>query len=330
MFVLYCEILIGDHVFKQVHDVKITKSVDLLSDTAEIKLPISAMFENRDGNFIRKKLVQEIKVGDKVEIKLAYKDVFEKVEFIGYIVLIEPNTPTITLKCEDGIYILRQKNIKKNFGKTTLKDILKYIIEGTGIELADNIPDMPFTKFIIKNKNGAKALQDIKSNYLLNIYIDDDNKLFTGLKYVNGIKDEVNYVFNRNIIKHSLKFINKEDIKLYVKVIGVRRDDTKVVVFIGDKIGEARVLHFYNVSDVDTLKQIGKAELDSLKYTGYHGNIQSFLVPYANRGMSANVKDDNYPERQGKYFIEKVVITFGQNGARRNVYLGVLIDKETK
>ena len=66
MYVLQAKIEIGDYVFNQVHDVTVTKSVDLLSDTAEIKMPMTALFGNKEVGFERKQLEQEIKSGDKV------------------------------------------------------------------------------------------------------------------------------------------------------------------------------------------------------------------------------------------------------------------------
>ncbi len=38
--------------------------------------------------------------------------------------------------------------------------------------------------------------------------------------------------------------------------------------------------------------------------------------------MSAHIVDERYPEREGRYFIPKIVIHFGSGGARRIVTLG--------
>ncbi len=326
MFVLDCEIRIGKFTFKQVHDVKIIKSVDLLSDTAIIKLPASALFENKAEGFEKKKLETEIKAGDKVAIKLAYKDVFENVEFVGYVAYLKPNIPTLTIECEDVIYKIRKKRINKNFGKTNLKEVLNFIIKDTEVKLAGDIPEVNFDKFLLKDVNGAKALQKIKTEYGLNIFIDDDNNLYAGLRQNKGTGSVVVYDLHKNVIKHDLRYRSSDDIDLYVKVIGVKKDNTKVEVFVGDKSGEQRTIHKYNITDKVTLKQIGEAELDSLKFTGYEGKLTSFLVPYANRGMSAKVSDRNFPNRNGLYFIPKVTISFNQSGARRIVELGNKLD----
>ena len=41
--------------------------------------------------------------------------------------------------------------------------------------------------------------------------------------------------------------------------------------------------------------------------------------------MTAEVVDDNYPNRSGRYFVPKVTTTFGVGGARRKIELGTKI-----
>ncbi len=322
MFILDSTIKIGDYTFKQVHNVRIVKSVDLLSDTATIKLPISALFGNKDKGFERKSLEEEIKAGMPVSITLAYKDVYEKKEFTGYVAFVKPNTPIIEIECEDAVYKIRKKRINKNFGKTTLKEVLEFIVAGTEVPLAGDIPEVQFDRFLIKNKNGAQSLQKLSDEYGLSIFIDDNNKLYAGLRQLKGAGSLVRYNLHKNVIKPNLEYRRAEDTRLYVKVIGVQKDNTKIEVIVGDTDGEQRTIHKYNVSSKKTLKEIGEAELSNLRFTGYRGTVTSFLVPYATRGMSAEIIDNNYPQRSGTYFVPKVTISFGQNGARRKVELG--------
>lgn len=326
MFVLDCEIEIGDYTFKQVHNVVVTKSVDLLSDTAEIKLPMSAVFGNSEVGFERKQLEQELKAGDKVKVTLAYKDVIEKVEFEGYVRWIKPNVPTVTVECEDGVYLIRQKQINKNFGKTTLKKVLEFIVEGTEVELAGDIPEVNFDKFLLKNVNGAQALEKIKEAYGLYVFIDDDGKLFAGLRQVKNIGDTQLYDIYKNVVAHDLKFRKSDDVRIALKVVGVLKDNTKIEVLVGDTTGEQRTIYRYNISDNEALKKIGEAELSELKYDGYEGTITTFLTPFCNRGYNVQLSDRNYPDRIGSYFVPKVVTTFGTGGARRKVELGTKVE----
>ena len=325
MFVLTAHIEIGNYIFKQVHGVTIIKSVDLLSDTAEIELPMSALFGNTEVGFERKQLEQEIKAGDAVKITLAYKDVIETEEFNGFVRFIKPNVPTVTIECEDAVYVIRKKQITKNFGKTTLLKVLQYIVEGTGVALAGDIPEVIFDKFLLKNVNGAQALEKIKEEYGLYIFIDDNNNLFAGLRQTKNIGLTQIYNIYENVVSHDLKFRKAEDVRISLKVIGVLKDNTKIEVIVGDTTGEQRTLYKYNISDKAALKNIGEAELSDMKFDGYEGSITSFLTPYATRGYNAQIIDKNYPERTGNYFIPKVTTTFNTSGARRKVELGTKV-----
>lgn len=326
MFVLDVKIEIGNYALTRVNDVSIVKSVDLLSDTAEIKLPMSAMFGNQEEGFKRKQLEQVFKAGDKVKVTLAYKGVIETVEFEGYVRWIKPNTPTVTIECEDAVYLIRRKeSINHNFGATNLKSVLTKIVEGTGVALAADIPEVNFDKFLLKNVNGAQALQKIQEAYGLSIYIDDEGKLFAGLRQQKNSDNIEYYNLYKNVVSHDLKFRRADDVRIALKVIGVKKDNTKIEVLVGDKTGEKRTIYKYNISDAAQLKAIGEAELSDLKYDGYEGTITSFLTPFCTRGYNINIEDKNYPDRTGKYFVPKVTTTFGTGGARRKIELGTKV-----
>lgn len=322
MYVLAGEVYIGDYLFKRVNELVITKSVDLLSDTAVIKLPMSAMFGNENNGFKKSRLENEIKAGDPVRIVLSYVGEYTKTEFVGYVAFVKPNTPIVSIECEDAIYWLRKQRIHKNFGKTTLKTVLNHIVQNTNLNLAGNVPEVEFDKFLLKNVNGAKALKKIAEEYGLSIFLNDNQELYAGLRQQVDNTDTANYDLYRNVVSHDLKYRREEDVRLMVKVIGVKQDNTKIEVVIGDTDGEQRTIHTYNVSDKQTLKRIGQAELKGMKYTGYEGTIESFLIPFVTRGMSVAITDENFPNRNGVYFVPKVTITFGVNGARRKIELG--------
>lgn len=326
MFVLKSNITIGNYTFTQVNDVKIKKSVDLLSDTATIKLPISAVLKNENEGFEKRNLESVIKAGDKVCIILAYDEVLEVKEFKGFVAFVKPNNPILVIECEDAVYNIRKKRINKNFGKTNLRQVLSFIVAGTGVSIAGEIPLVEFDKFLLKDINGAQALEKIKDEYGLNIFLDDQGHLFAGLRQTVGTGNKVYYDLHQNVIQHKLTYRNAEDIRLRVKVVGIQKDNTKVEVIVGDLDGEQRTLFRYNIKDKARLKAIGEAELSDLKFSGYDGNITSFFVPYANRGMTAIIRDLLFPERAGAYFIISVSIDFGVNGARRIIELGTKIN----
>ncbi len=326
MFVLKSNIQIGKYQFTQVNEVKIKKSVDSISDTAIIKLPISAVLQNNNEGFERRNLETVIRAGDKVSITLAYEGVLEVQEFTGFVAFVKPNNPLLVIECEDAVYNIRKKRINKNFGKTTLREVLNYIVEGLGIALSGDLPKVEFDKFLLKDVNGARALEKLKDEYGLNIFLDNNGDLFAGLRQTVGTGDKVYYDLNQNVIQHKLTYRYAEDIRLRVKVVGIQKDNTKVEVILGDLDGEQRTLFRYNIKDKARLKAIGEAELSDLKFTGYDGNITSFFAPYATRGMTAVLRDQLFPDRVGAYFIIAVTVIFGVNGARRIIELGTKVN----
>ena len=323
MFILQCNIQIGNYTFKQVKSARVVRDIDLLSDTAEIKLPKSAMFGNKEQGFERQALETAIKVSDPVTISLGYKDVLIKTVFKGFVKSVFPNEPTVKIECEDAVYQIRKKRVNKNFVKTTLKDVLEYIVSGTSVSISGNIPSVGFDKFLLKNVNGAKALQKIKDEYGLTIYMNDNDELYAGLKYLIRPEKKVVYNLQKNVIKHDLKFTSAENVRLQVKVIGVKKNNTKVTVVVGDNDGEQRTIHRYNITDPKRLKEIGESELVKLKYSGFRGTITGFFVPFADRGMEGEIINPNFPERAGAYYIPRVEILYGIGGVRIKSELGI-------
>ena len=130
MFILEGKAQIGNYTFDSLHDVEITKSVEALSDTAVIKLP--SRFKVRQNG--QELFTEEaLKVGDKVIISLGYQDKYAGVEFTGFVKKISPKIPLV-IECEDAMWLLRRNSITKSFENTTMKEILKEVVKGTGVE----------------------------------------------------------------------------------------------------------------------------------------------------------------------------------------------------
>lgn len=316
MFVLEAEITIGEFRFKTIHDVEITKSVDELADTAVIKLPTKFIVRQSG----EEKFTEEaIKPGDPVKIILGYDGKYSGLEFEGYVKKISPKIP-LEIHCEDAIWLLRRKNISKSWKKTDLQEVLKEVVSGTGLKLAKNLPQIELEKWIIRNANGTQVLQKLKEEFGLSIFINDDNELYCGLKAGTNIGEVVKYDLNYNLVENNLEFKTQDERKIKVRYIYQAPDNKKTTVEVGDPDGELRTYHTSVVSSKAKLQEMGEAELEKLKYDGYEGNITSFLIPYATRGMKAVFINEEHQNREGSYFISKVVVKYGTGGARREVY----------
>lgn len=319
MFILDGKATIGNFTFNSVHEIEITKSVEELSDTAIIKLP--TRFKVRQ-NGSQQFTEDAIKVGDKVVITLAYERKYSGVEFTGYVKKISPKIP-LEIHCEDALWVLRRKNITKSWEGTTMKEILQEVVKGTSVELAGNIPNIKLDKWVIRNANGAQVLESLKKDLLMTIFINDEGKLYCGLQQLTNIGQTVVYDLNYNLVENNLEFKSKEDrrIKVNFEYIDPTTNKRKSIE-VGDPDGEQRSFKTSVISDVKQLEKMALSEIEKLKYDGFDGDITSFLIPYATRGMKAKIIDKEHPNREGNYFIKKVVTTFGAGGARRKVSIG--------
>lgn len=319
MFVLESNIEIGDYVFNAVHDVEITKSVDELGDTCVIQLP--TRFKVKENN--QEKYTEEaIKVGDEVKVTLGYENKYSGVEFVGYVKKIKPTIP-LQIECEDKIWLLRRKNITKAWNEgTTLKEVLQEVVKDTPVQLVDTIIDVPLDKYIIKNANGAQVLQAIKKDMSLSVFINDDDKLYVGLQQLDNIGQEVIYDLNYNLVENNLEYKTKDERHIKVRYTYIGKNNERKEVEVGDADGELRTFHTSVISDEAKLKELATSEIERLKYDGFDGDVTSFLMPFATRGMTAKIIDNEHAGREGNYFIKKVVTTFGLSGARRTVSIG--------
>lgn len=318
MFILESKVEIGSYIFNQVNEIEITKSVEELSDTAVIKLP--TRFKVRQ-NGEQKFTEDAIKVGDKVTITLGYEGKYSGVEFTGFVKKISPKIP-LEIHCEDALWVLRRKNITRSWEKTTMKEILTEVVKGTPVQLADNIPSVNLDKWIIKNANGAQVLESLKKDLLMTAFINDEGKLYCGLQQLTNVGQTVVYDLNYNLVENNLEFKSKEERKIKIKYTYIDKENKRKSIEVGDPDGEQREYNTSVISDLSKLEEMAKAELEKLKYDGFEGDVTSFLIPYATRGMKAKLLDNEHPNREGNYFIKKVVTTFGTGGARRKITIG--------
>lgn len=320
MFKLGCDIKIGSVAFRSVHELTIKRSLHSLAATATIMVPVTAVLKYRGEPPTHIETAQQIKVGDKVRIKLGY-DGSLSTEFIGYVKRLNYKVP-LEIECEDEYYKLRYLNCLFSAKETTLKECLKSIL--TGVKFG-KIVNLKLKNFVVNNKPGSWVLGYLKKEYGLVAFFDINGCLHVGKAHdVRG--EMVKYRLRYNVINDdSLKYQLAEDIKLKVKAICYYKDGTKVEGELGEDDGEQRTLYYYDVKDAAELKVLANEELRRHSFDGYRGKITTFLLPYALPGMIASVDDPVYSERGGSYFIESTEVRFGTGGARRIVELGVKV-----
>lgn len=318
--VLICNIEIGAYRFRQVNDVEIRKSWRELSGKATICLPM------------KNNLQQLIKPSDPVKITLGYLNVYEGVEFEGYVSRVSPGFP-LTIECEDNSYLLKKTNLSKSWQNTTLNEIVKFIIDSvkgkfpnSNISANTSIPSVNFTSFRLANVSAANALTKLKEEYGLASFFQG-SILFVGLANQVNVGKKVKHSFAYNIIgqESDLVFRSPDEVSIKVKIYGITKTNQKIETdeTIGDADGEQRTIYVYNVIDKDQLKKQAVEQLNRMKFDGYDGSFSTFLVPYAEPLMVTDLQDPNFGDsRNGNFIIDSVVTTFGERGARRRIEPG--------
>lgn len=324
MYVIGFEAEIGGKKFSRLHEVQIEDSIKKLGKSARLRLPATARLE-RAGELVSEVEVAKVfTVGDPVVIRFGYDgDLVE--EFRGYVKRISPTVP-LEIECEDEVYNLRRKALKKSFKSIKLNQLLTYILADTNVELVNEVPDIQFRKFVFKrNVNAAHALEKIRKDYGLTIYFRDFGKLVVGLaSETDGTV--VKYTIGQNVIKHSLEWEDEENVKLKVKAVSVSKDNKFTTKEVGDEDGEQRTLYFYNLEPGADLKQRAEQEILKYKYSGYRGSLDGFLIPVCRVGNTVRLKDETFDNKEGDYLVESVKTTLSDRGGRRTVKIGLKLD----
>ena len=329
MFKMTADVLIGP--FKAVKPSSLTweRHVDNISDTGTLVLPGICRVICIDRTNYDKEIVptgQQFTEGMPITMMAGY-DGYNNQVFKGFIKRINFKIP-LEVECEGYAYQLRKLQFSKSYSNTTVRQICQDLIQGTDIKLSDKIPNIPIQKVWFQNYTRLQVLEYLKEKCLLTVYFNFD-ELYVGLK-AGELKQIVNHRINWNVIKgDDLQFnADKEFATVNIKVqkrssTGHRKTGKASVVHPGNE----KVLKISLIEDEAVLKQIAEEEKKRLNNRGYSGKITTFLIPYAEPGMTSNITDKIYPERSGRYFIEGVDGNFSQHGGRQTISIGFGLGK---
>jgi hypothetical protein len=304
-------ITIGKLVFEYANELQIESSWKEFTDTAVIKLPRNLKLKEEE-------LLILLKVGDQVVIKMGYEGAEMNTEFLGYLTSIKPNTP-LEVNCEDESWVLKKEPITKTFKKTTVLQMIGSILPSYEVSGLDS----EISSMVLSKSTPAQVLEKLKESYGLNSFFRLKNEkpvLVIGKPY-SSESDEYSYSFGEDILAHNLEYKRKEDIKLKVTAISNNKNGSKTELQLGDADGEELTLNFYDVSK-STLQELATVELEKMKYDGYRGTMTVSGWQQANHGDVVKLIDTIYPERGGRFFIEKTSIKFGSQGFIRELTLG--------
>lgn len=300
-------IIIGDYEFNYVHAVRVESSWKTLTDTCAIEMP------NVEGM-----LDKVVRAGQEVIVRLGYDDVLVE-EFRGYVSAISPRQP-ILIECQDEMWKLRQQSVSKSWRSIGLKALLKEL--APTVTLSNSVPDITLAPFRLDKVTVADALDTLKDQYGIAVFFRGP-ELYAGLPYMLD-EEPFDWVYGiqANVASFgSLEYRRAEDVKVKLKAISIKSDNTREEVELGDSDGELHTLHFYGLGKAELKKQ-AEAKMGLLKFDGYKGSFLAFGQPNPQHSGIVELEDEKYPERAGRYFIDQVVTMYGPGGYRREVTLG--------
>src|SRR5205085_9261865 len=180
MFLMTCDIKIGNFKPFKPNSIKWIRKIDNYSDSATIKVPAICRVKKSGDVYENIQTGLQIKEGMKVEITAGYDD-NNKTRFKGFVRRVNFSIP-LEIECEGYSYQLRMiKDFSKSYKVTTVLNILKDLVKGTDIKLSNKIPDVPLHKIVFKNVTGTDVLDYLKKQCLLTCYFNYD-ELYVGLQ----------------------------------------------------------------------------------------------------------------------------------------------------
>ncbi len=308
VYVLEAKVEIGRVLLNAVHSVVINRSVQSLSDTATLQIPRHiAALETKES------LLDILSIGDEIRIDLGYNEqVFT--EFTGYVKNIS-NQDLVSIECEDEMYKLRKMSLEpKHYKKVQLSQLVRDIMSGKEVDI-----DYDFEVQNYRIPSGTsvyEVLSHLKENFPVDFYFRE-GILRSRWNYSLLSSDTKVYHLERNVAKNDLKYIVSEKKEQRLRAVSTLKNGKRLQVEWGAKDAPLRTLHFAYIESESELLTIAKAEYQKRKFAGYKGTITGFGFPLTECGQALEIQSEEYPDKQGKYFIDKLTIRFSKNGYRR-------------
>lgn len=326
MFKMSYNIEIGSYRLKHVESVKISRSVENLMDTATIVTPATVFNKALE---VQSKLTP----GIKVTIQLGYNDNL-KTEFDGYLKSVKTDGGSLTLECEDALYLFRGSVKNAEYKNITVKNLLQKIL----LELQKNDKrlsdidincqfDFSYEKFTTVNASGFEVLKKIHDEAKPDIFLKG-NVLHIQPLYADMGLPTVAYNMSVNIDREgmNLKYRRADERKLKVTAKGKNSAGKEISVTVGEPNGDTETINFPGVTTEAQLKELANTAYNGKVYEGYEGDFTSWLVPYIEPGYNVMLKDDDDEVKNGKYYVLKVDTTFDSSGGKRVIGLGKKLD----
>jgi len=321
------EITIGDIVIPNCHSIKVSQSINSISDTATIT--IARNYRELKGHPI----MDYIKQGYRVVAKCGYKETGGlNTEFVGFVKYPLGEDAPVVIEC-DQAYPLRFNTTNISERQISLKSLLERIAPDYKIDC----PNTNMGKVLFSKKTPFGILNEIREKYGFFTRIlakEIANEIAVKIAKKNGIAPTIvdrdiltvgfAYGFNPSYqqnheymiggnVKNAkdLKFQNEEDMNVRAKS-KVRILGREIPIFHGSTKPDAKILHKEvnpNLNPEEG-KNVLVSQYHKVVYTGFTGSIVGFGVPVTRAGDTLTIIDKKHPQRDGTYMIEQVELAF--------------------
>lgn len=324
VFVITCEILIRSLRLTFANEVEIKSDWREMTDTATVK--IAKKIRVRGLDLQERNIIDVIKTGDRVEIKLGYNG-NNVTRFKGYVARSVMPTMPLVIECEDEMWSLKRKPVQaKTFANHKLEDVIKYACPGYKYDVLNTSLG---ANYVVRTGTAAGTLLDIEKTFNFKSFfrmVNGEPVLVVGKPY--GSEDLLQlpaerYHFQKNVKENRLQYMRADDLRLKIKGICKVIKGKDLVYEFGDPDGGTKTNHYTNI-DFNTLKKNVEADLKAQKVDGYQGDIVGFGIPVVRHGMIAELVDEQYELRgpSNRYHIDAVTDTWGTNGYEITATLG--------
>lgn len=298
--------------------IDIDESVDNLVDTATITLPEAVM--NQVLN-----IGDRIARGSEVTIQLGYDDDL-KTEFVGYVLDIVTNDSSLKILCEDALFLFRVGVKNAEMKPTTMAKIAQSLLDqiNSSYKLVCDY-DIAYEKFVVHQATGFDVLKKLAEETKANIYFNTEKKeLHIHPPYLEK-GGEVVYAMQVNVEKSSLEYKKAIDRKVEV-VVEATNLAGKVESYTAGTTGGDKVTLKVGSVNLDSLKKIANAELLRRSADMYEGSFDGWLIPFVKPTYSAKIKDEDYPDKDGTYYVVGVVTSVSESGCKRIIKPGIKLN----
>lgn len=304
-----------NYSLRTVESIDIECSVANLTDTAVITLPEA--FMNQVFN-----IGKEVKRGSEVIIKAGYDGQLQT-EFVGYVLDVVNSDNSLKINCEDALFLFRKKVADVELKPTSVPEIIQLLINqiDSSYKLVCDYT-ISYEKFVIHQATAYDVLKKIAEETKANIYFNTEKKeLHIHAPYLEKGGEAI-YSMQKNVENSSLEFKKAIDRKVEVTVEKTNLNGKVESYTAGTTGGDKITLKVGSVATAD-LKKIADAELIRRSADMYEGSFDTWAIPFVKPTYSAKIKDEDYPEQDGKYYVVAVTTSINENGFIRTVKPGI-------